>query len=126
MASIHHLEIVSDLIRSGLICPELTRDLFRTVDESISYEIDVASGVTDADLPGFGSGDTQITTIQTFVLFTDTTLVLNWNGADSSLVVASGDAWAAFIVYGVSTTTVPHVTNSQAGTATVVVMAGGT
>ncbi len=126
MASIHHLKITSDLIKSSLISPDLIQELFRNVDESISYEIDVAASVTDANLPGFGSGDTDITTIQTFILITDTTIVLNWNAADTSMVVASGDRFAVFIAYGVSTTTVPHVTNSGSTVASVTVMAGGT
>ena len=126
MAAIHHLKIASDLIKSGAISPELLEDLFRTVDESVSYELEVADGVTAASLPGFGSGSAAIETIQTFIFVTNTTMVLNWNGANTSMVVATGDRKAVFMAYGVSTTTVPTVTNSSGSTATITVLAGGT
>ena len=126
MAAIHQLSLSSKLIKAGAISPVLLEELFRDVDESISYELDVAASVTDANLPGFGSGDTDITTIQTFILVTDTTIVLNWNGADTSMVVGSGQRRAVFLVYGVSTTTVPHVSNSGATTAKIQVLSGGT
>ena len=120
------MKIASDLIRSGAISPALLEDLFRTVDESVSYELEVGDGVTAASLPGFGSGDAAIATIQTFIFTTDTNITLNWNGANSSLVVAAGNRRAVFMVYGVSTTTVPTVTNSSGLTATISVLAGGT
>ena len=126
MAAIHHLKIASDLIKSGAISPELLEDLFRTVDESVSYELEVADGVTAASLPGVGSGSAAIETIQTFIFVTDTTMVLNWNGANTSLVVATGNRKAVFMAYGISTTTVPTVTNSSGSTATITVLAGGT
>ena len=126
MAAIHHLKIASDLIKSGAISPELLEDLFRTVDESVSYELEVGDGVSAASLPGFGSGSAAIETIQTFIFVTDTTMVLNWNGANTSMVVATGDRKAVFMAYGVSTTTVPTVTNSSGSTATITVLAGGT
>ena len=125
-AAIHHLKVASDLIKSGVISPELLEDLFRTVDESVNYELEVADGVTAAALPGFGSADTAIATIQTFILTTNVNLTLNWNGANTSLVVASGDRKAIFMTYGVTTTTVPTVTNSSGSTATITVLAGGT
>ena len=126
MAAIHKLEIETSLLRTGALSPAVIEELFRTVDESISYELEVGSGVTDTNLPGFGSGDTQITTIQTFILITDTTVVLNWNGADTTLSVGTSERRAIFIAYGVSTSTVPHLTNSGSTTAIVTVVAGGT
>lgn len=126
MAAIHRLKLNSDLLKTNAVSPELVEELFRTVDESVSYTIEVASGVTDTNLPGFGSGSAQIETIQTFILISDTTVVLNWNSADTTLSVGTGNRYAVFIAYGVSTTTVPHITNSTTGTATIAVMAGGT
>ena len=125
-AAIHHCKIASDLIKSGAISPELLEDLFRTVDESISYELEVGDGVTAASLPGFGSGSAAIETIQTFIFMTDTTVTLNWNGANTSMVVATGDRKAIFMAYGVSTTTVPTITNSSGATAMITVLGGGT
>lgn len=115
----------SDFIKSGAISPELVKDLFRTVTHSLSYEVTVASGVTATALPGFGASAGQITTIQTFIFITDTTVTLNWNGANISMVVASSDRYAVFIAYGISTTTVPTITNAGSTTATISVMAGG-
>ena len=126
MAAIHHLKVTSDFIKSGLPGVKLLEELFRTVDESVGYELEVASGVTAASLPGFGTGDAAIATIQTFLFLTDTTVTLNWNGANSSLVVASGDRFAVFMVWGVSTITVPTITNSGTTTANIRVLAGGT
>ena len=126
MAAIHQLEISSKLIKSGAISPELLEDIFRTVNESVSYEVEVADGITAASLPGFGSGAAAIATIQTFIFMTDTKVTLNWNGANTSLVVAAGNRKAVFMAYGVSTTTVPTVTNSSGQTAIISVLAGGT
>ena len=126
MAAIHKLEISSKLIKSGAISPELLEDIFRTVNESVSYEVEVADGITAASLPGFGSGAAAIATIQTFIFMTDTNVTLNWNGANTSLVVAAGNRKAVFMAYGVSTTTVPTVTNSSGQTAIISVLAGGT
>lgn len=126
MAAIHRLKIDSNLLKTNAVSPDLIEELFRTVDESIAYEVEVAGGVTAASLPGLGTADAAIATIQTFVLITDTSITLNWNGANTSLVVGSGQRRAVFIAYGVSTTTVPTVTNSGTATATVQVMAGGT
>ena len=125
-AAIHHLKITSDLLKSGAISPSMLEELFRTVDESISYDLEVGSGVTAASLPGFGTGAAAIETIQTFILVTDTSITLNWNGANTSLVVGSGQRRAVFMAYGVSSTIVPTVTNSGSTTATLQVMAGGT
>ncbi len=125
MAAIHKFKIVSDFIKAGAISPELLRELFRTVTESLAYEVAVASGVTATSLPGFGSSAGQITTIQTFIFITDTTVTLNWNGANISMVVAAGDRFAVFVAYGVSTTTVPTITNAGSTTATITVIAGG-
>ena len=126
MAALHQINLSNNLIRSGAISPMLVQELFRSVDESVSYELEVGDGVTAAALPGFGSGDTAIATIQTFVLITDRNITLSWNGANTSIVVASGDRYAIFIAYGVSTTTVPTFTNSSGWTATIQVMGGGT
>ena len=126
MSAVHHLKTTSDFIKSTGAGAQLVEELFRTVDESVSYELEVASGVTAAQLPGFGSGDAAIGTIQTFLFTTDTTVVLNWNGANNSLVVATGDRFAVFMVWGVSTTTVPTITNSGSTTANIRVLAGGT
>lgn len=126
MAAIHHIKVASDLIRSGAVSPELLEDLFRTIDESVSYELEVGDGVTAAALPGFGAGAAAIETIQTFIFVTNTNITLNWNGANTSLVVATGNRRAVFMAYGVSTTTVPTVTNSSGLTATINVLAGGT
>lgn len=131
MASIHRLKLDSDILRSGSISPELIEELFRTVDESVSYEIEVADGVSAADLPGFGTAATAIATIQTFLLITDRTITLGWNGAsgtnaNNSLVVGTGQRRAIFLAYGVSTTTVPTVSNSSGGIAILQVVAGGT
>lgn len=126
MAAIHHMKIASDLIKSGVISPELLEDLFRTVDESVSYELEVGDGVTAAALPGFGTGSAAIQTIQTFIFTTDVNVTLNWNGANTSMVVATGDRRAVFMAFGVSTTTVPTITNSSGSTATITVLAGGT
>ena len=126
MAAIHKLEIETSLLRTGALSPAVIEELFRTVDESISYELEVGSGVTDTNLPGFGSGDTQIATIETFILISDTTVVLNWNGADTTLSVGTSQRKAIFMAYGCSTTTVPHITNSGSTTATIEVVAGGT
>ena len=104
----------------------MLEELFRTVDESISYDLEVGAGVTAASLPGFGSGAAAIATIQTFILVTDTSITINWNGANTDLVVGSGQRRAGIIAYGVSTTTVPTVTNSGSTTATIQIMAGGT
>lgn len=93
---------------------------------SISYEVEIGTGVTAQALPGFGSSAGQITTIQTFLFVTDTTITLNWNAANTSMVVGSADRRAVFMAYGVSTTTVPTVTNSGSTTATVTVLGGGT
>ena len=126
MAPIHKLEIETSLLRTGALSPAVIEELFRTVDESISYELEVGSGVTDTNLPGFGSGDTQIATIETFILISDTTVVLNWNGADTTLSVGTSQRRAVFMAYGVSTSTVPHITNSGSTMAIVTVVAGGT
>lgn len=126
MAAIHKLEIETSLLRTGALSPAVVEELFRTVDESISYELEVGSGVTDTNLPGFGSGDTQITTIQSFILISDTTVVLNWNGADTTLSVGTSERRAVFMAYGCSTSTVPHISNSTSGTAIIQVIAGGT
>ena len=126
MAAIHHLKIASDFIKATGAGEQLLEALFRSVDESLSYELEVASGVTAASLPGFGSGDAAIATIQTFVFTTDTTVTLNWNGANNSLVVATGNRFAVFMVWGVSTTTVPTITNAGSTTANIRVLAGGT
>lgn len=126
MAAIHRLKLNSDLLKTNAVSPELVEELFRTVDESVSYDAEVASGTTAASLPGFGSSAGQIETIQTFLLITDTSITLAWNGANTSLVVGSGQRRAVFIAYGVSTSTVPTVTNSGSTTATIQVMAGGT
>ena len=126
MAAICNLQIQSKLIKSGAISPELLEDLFRTVNESVSYEVEVANGITAASLPGFGTGAAAIETIQVFIFMTDTNITLNWNGANTSLVVAAGNRKAVFMAYGVSTTTVPTVTNSSGLTATITILAGGT
>src|SRR3990167_3910783 len=126
MAAIHKREIETSLLRTGALSPAVIEELFRTVDESISYELEVGSGVTDTNLPGFGSGDTQIGTIETFILISDTTVVLNWNGADTTLSVGTSQRRAVFMAYGVSTSTLPHLTNSGSTTAIVQVIAGGT
>ena len=104
----------------------MLEELFRTVDESISYDLEVGSGVTAASLPGFGTGAAAIETIQTFIVVTDTSITINWNGANTNLVVGSGQRRAGIIAFGVSTTTVPTVTNSGSTTATIQIMAGGT
>ena len=85
----------------------------------------MGSGVTAQSLPGFGSGAGQINTIQAFILITDTTITLNWNGANTSMVVAPGDRKAIFMAYGVTTTTVPTITNAGSTTAIINVLAGG-
>ena len=126
MAAIHRLKINSDLLKTGAVSPELREELFRTVDESISYQIEVGSGVTDTNLPGLGSADAAIATIQTLIVFSDTSVTLNVNGADISMVVATGNRYAGVILFGVSTATVPHITNSGSTTATLIVVAGGT
>jgi len=126
VAAIHRLKIDSDLLKTGAVSPQLLEELFRNVDESISYTLEVASGVTDVDLPGFGSGSAAIATIQTLIVISDTSVVLNVNGADISMVVATGNRYAVVILWGISTTTVPHITNSGTATATLIVMGGGT
>lgn len=126
MPAIHRFKIDSDLLRTNAVSPELIEELFRTVDESISYEIEVADGVAATSLPGFGAGAAQIETIQTFILITNVNVTLNWNAANTSLVVAAGNRFAVFVAYGVSTTTVPTIANSSGSLATVQVLAGGT
>lgn len=126
MAAIHRLKIDSDILKTGAVSPELVEELFRTVDESISYEIEVAGSTAATSLPGFGSGATQIETIQSFVCVSDVSVTLGWNGANTSLVVGAGQRRAVFIAYGVSTTTVPTIANSGSSTATLQIMAGGT
>lgn len=130
MAAIHRLKIDSDILKTGAVSPELVEELFRTVDESISYEIEVAGGTAATTLPGIGTGATQIQTIQSFVLITDTSVTLGWNSANTSLVVASGNRRAVFVAYGItydtSSLTAPTIANSGTATATIQVMLGGT
>ena len=125
-AAIHRLKFESDLLKTGAISPPLLEELFRTVDESVSYSLEVASGVTDTDLPGFGSGNAAIATIQSLVVLSDKNVVLNVNGADISMIVSTGHRYACVILWGISTTTVPHITNSGTDTATLIVLGGGT
>lgn len=126
MPAIHRLKIESDILKTGAVSPLLLEELFRTVDESVAYELEVAGSTSATSLPGFGSGAAQIETIQTFLLVTDTSVTLSWNGANTSLVVNTGQRRAVFIAHGVSTTTVPTIANSGSSTATIQVMAGGT
>lgn len=126
MAAIHRLKIDSDILKTGAVSPALVEELFRTVDESIAYELEVAGGTAATSLPGIGSGAAQIETIQTFILVTDTSVTLSWNAANTSLTVATGQRRAVFIAYGVSTTTVPTIANSGSTTAIIQVMVGGT
>ena len=126
MAAIHRLKIESDILKTGAVSPLLLEELFRTVDESISYELEIAGGTAATSLPGIGSGAAQIETIQSFILVTDTSVTLAWNGANTSLVVSSGQRRAVFIAYGVSSTTVPTIANSGSTTATIQVAIGGT
>ena len=126
MAAIHRLKIESDILKTGAVSPLLLEELFRTVDESISYELEVAASTAATSLPGFGSGAAQIETIQSFILVTDTSVTLSWNSANTSLVVGTGQRRAVFIAYGVSTTTVPTIANSGSTTATIQIVAGGT
>ena len=126
MAAIHRLKIESDILKTGAVSPLLLEELFRTVDESISYELEVAGSTAATSLPGFGSGAAQIETIQSFICVSDTSVTLNWNGANTSMVVGTGQRRAVFIAYGVSTTTVPTIANSGSTTATIQIVAGGT
>ena len=126
MASIHQLNLETLLLKANALSPTLLYELFRTVDESISYELEIAGSTSATSLPGFGSSAAQIETIQTFVLITDTSITLNWNGANTSLVVGTSQRNAVFMAYGVSTTTVPTIANSGSTTALVQVLAGGT
>ena len=126
MAAIHRLKIESDLLKSNAVSPTLLEELFRTVDESISYELEIADGTAATNLPGFGTGAAQIETVQAFILMTNVNVTLNWNAANTSLVVASGNRFAIFIAYGVSTTTIPTIANSSGSLATIQVVAGGT
>ena len=126
MAAIHRLKIESDLLKSNAVSPTLLEELFRTVDESISYELEIADGTAATNLPGFGTGAAQIETIQTFILITNINVTLSWNSANTNLIVGSGQRFAFFIAYGVSTTTVPTIANSSGSLATVQVIAGGT
>ena len=126
MAAIHRLKIESDILKTGAVSPLLLEELFRTVDESLAYELEIAGGTAATSLPGIGSGAAQIETIQSFILVTDTSVTLAWNGANTSLVVSSGQRRAVFIAYGVSSTTVPTIANSGSTTATIQVAIGGT
>lgn len=126
MAAIHQINLETLLLKANALSPTLLYELFRTVDESISYELEIASGTGATTLPGFGSGAAQIETIQTFVLITDTSVTLNWNAANTSLVVGASQRNAVFMAYGVSTTTAPTIANSGSTTALVQVIAGGT
>lgn len=126
MASIHQLNLETLLLKANALSPTLLYELFRNVDESISYELEIAGSTSATSLPGFGSGAAQIETIQTFVLITDTSVTLNWNAANTSLVVGTSERNAVFMAYGVSTTTVPTISNSGSTTALVQVLAGGT
>ena len=126
MAAIHRLKIESDILKTGAVSPLLLEELFRTVDESLAYELEVAGSTAATSLPGIGSGAAQIETVQTFILITDTSVTLGWNSANTSLTVTTGQRRAVFIAYGVSTTTVPTIANSGSTTATIQVMIGGT
>ena len=126
MAAIHRLKIESDILKTGAVSPLLLEELFRTVDESLAYELEVAGSTSATSLPGIGSGAAQIETIQSFICVSDTSVTLNWNGANTSMVVGTGQRRAVFIAYGVSTTTVPTIANSGSTTATIQIVAGGT
>ena len=126
MAAIHRLKIESDILKTGAVSPLLLEELFRTVDESLAYELEIAGSTAATSLPGIGSGAAQIETIQSFILVTDANITLGWNSANTSMVVGTGQRRAVFIAYGVSSTTVPTVANSGSSTATIQVMIGGT
>lgn len=126
MAAIHRLKIESDLLKTGAISPPLLEELFRTLDESVSYTLEVAGSTSATSLPGFGSGAAQIETIQTLLVLSDQSVTLNINGANISMVVSTGHRYAAVLLFGVSTTTVPTIANSGASTANVIVLGGGT
>ena len=126
MAAINRLKIESDLLKTGAVSPLLLEELFRTVDESISYTIEVNGGTAATSLPGFGSGAAQIETIQTLLVLSDQNVTLNINAANISMVVGTGNRYAAVILFGISTTTVPTIANSGTSTANLIVLGGGT
>lgn len=126
MAAIHRLKIESDILKTGAVSPLLLEELFRTVDESISFTIEVAGSTAATSLPGFGSGAAQIETIQTLLVLSDQSVTLNINGANISMVVSTGNRYAAVLLFGISTTTVPTIANSGSSTANIIVLGGGT
>jgi len=98
----------------------LIKDLAQTVDKSIVYEGQIPASTGPVTLPDIGAGTFDISTITTFMLYTDTAITLNWNSADLTL-----SADSVFIAFNCSTTTAPTVTNSQSSAANILMIVGG-
>ena len=126
MADIFRLHIKAELISADGTPPK-TYDLFRTVDESAMYRIELAAGATDQSLVLTGTGG--IETYQCLLVIVDRACTIRPGGGSTTTFTITGTPQdpAAFLLWRTSQNVTPTISNNDLSNITnVVVVAGGT
>ena len=122
MPNIDRLGLTGELLSSGLRVPPMEYDLFRTVDETNSHVIELADGATDVAIT------VNIDTLQTLKVIAKGTVSIRPAGAGTTSFTLVGTVTdpAVFVLWRISTTSLPVMSNASGATVIVEVQAGGT
>lgn len=122
MANIDRLGVTGELLSSGLRVPPMDYDLFRTVDETNGHVIELADGAADVAIT------VNIDTLQTLKVIMKGTVSIRPAGAGTTSFTFVGTVAdpAVCILWRMSTTSLPVMSNSSGATVIVEVQAGGT
>ena len=126
MSALVHLGYSSSIDPAGLTAAYVPiTNLRYSVTEGATFgPISVPDGTSAVDLPGIGSGSTEITTLTYFFLLAYGIVTINFNGADITLNGTVSEP-APFIVAKTSFTTIPKISNASGASVDVLYQMGG-